>query len=152
MSERVILESQRSTSQRQMTVERRLNRLNLRAWTGALRTAQTAVTLSPPPAQPSTILSMTVSSGRWKLSLRGAVAFTSTGNEVINVAIYATGGTGLLPEWKWQVPVVGDVVVPVCDEGEARIAEDEGIFTVAVWGTGAAIVEFRAITLFALPV
>lgn len=150
MSDRNLIEKRRAFEQVLTRLEQRVNRLNLHAWPGAVRSLQVP-TFASTTSTPQTAGSLTVTSGRWIIHHRGSCLVTGgVAGMTLNLRSGTPDSTILITPFTagWAV---GLSTIPFCDVGEL-VAEENTTIDLKVYGTGFTKAAWTDLLLLAVPV
>ncbi len=150
MSDRNLTERGRAFEQVLSRLEQRVNRLNLHAWPGAVRSVRVP-TFTSTTSSLQTVGSLTVTAGRWILHHRGSCCVEDgVAGMALNLRSSAVGNTILITPFTagWAV---GLSTIPFCDVGEF-VAEENTTIDLGVYGAGFTVVRWTDLMLLAVPV
>lgn len=151
MSQRVLSEMGRSTSQLLASLTEDVRRLKNSVYPGAVRSA-TAEQSTDPGSTATTLLSMELSRGRWIAMYRTVVSGTNAVGDLYMMMISVPDMVeGVLPQTTMRLPADGAFYFPFSDIAEFRIDEPATV-ELQAWHTSGSSVAWSGPTLFCLPV
>lgn len=150
MSDRKLPELDRSFEQIITRILGRLTRLELRAWSGAVRSAQLE-SFNDMDATPQTVLSLSLTAGRWIVFQRGYCSITASGSNVA-VHLHSVAPGVLVAHTPFNAGwILGDATIPFADFGEV-VFEEISTIELQVHGNGYDTAVWEHLSLLALPV